>query len=76
VESARVFDGIAVGVLLGISTIVKQNFGASRCLPALVSALWTRGDRAACQVCRSSAPSACLSRRAPPSRSLPPRAWS
>ena len=44
VETARVSDGIAVGALLGISTIVKQNFGGLALLAVLLSALWTRRE--------------------------------
>ena len=44
VEHARVVDGIATGVLLGVSTIVKQNFGGLALIAVLVSALWTRRD--------------------------------
>jgi len=44
VEEARISDGIATGALLGLSTIIKQNFGALALLAVLVSALWTRRE--------------------------------
>jgi 4-amino-4-deoxy-L-arabinose transferase-like glycosyltransferase len=44
VETARISDGIATGVLLGLSTIIKQNFGGLALLAVLVSALWTRRE--------------------------------
>jgi hypothetical protein len=44
VESARLIDGVATGVLLGVSTVVKQNFGGLALLAVLVSAIWTRRE--------------------------------
>jgi hypothetical protein len=44
IEQARLSDGILTGVLLGLSTLVKQNFGGLALVAVLVSALWTRRE--------------------------------
>jgi len=44
IETARVIDGVATGALLGLSTIVKQNFGGLAVIAVLVSALWARRE--------------------------------
>lgn len=44
VVGARVLDGIATGVLLGVATIAKQNFGGLALLAVLAAALWTRRE--------------------------------
>jgi hypothetical protein len=44
VEGARVLDGVAAGVLLGVCTLFKQNFGAIALLAVFLSALWSRRE--------------------------------
>jgi hypothetical protein len=44
VEGARTGDGLAAGVLLGLATVFKQNFGALALVAVLLSALWTRRE--------------------------------
>lgn len=42
VVGARVADGLATGVLLGLCTVFKQNFGALALVAVFFSALWAR----------------------------------
>lgn len=44
IEDARISDGIATGVLLGLCTLTKQNYGALALVAVFVSALWTRRE--------------------------------